>query len=452
MFREKSDSPLVEVIPTLPEKDEERVNYLAFVPAIHNDCQALLFKMPYAKIKSAGWALESDEGLLSIYRTLAELLGRSIKRVLRLSKRKSSFEIIVDQLRSPGDHPGETKERETQLLFLDQEEGGSGIIHLIWEYWDAIVEEASRLTMQSCCEKGCYQCILSYDNQFHHKLLNKSLFQVEGDTPIFKAIRKLNQEKGAIDLEASDGARNRETDPRSPAEKNFETYLAQKGVSRTTQTEREDLRGQTITVTDFKLQSPSGSSIDIFIDGAAYHGNPVKFLSDIEKRNSLTKQACPWAALPALLVAPAVDEQTVGYLLDRWMNPSRKLSPIEVGMELQLPVLKLEPETLRRLNPEFLGARPFQMLDGNETREAALAFWKEKISDRFFKAIEALNSSFYPIGARDNELLWSINPAKVFPTEDEIRLWEALTLLQALWTAEGYLPLNAWRGVRPGPT
>ena len=56
---------------------------------------------------------------------------------------------------------------EIDLMLLDTEEGGSGVIDLIWSYWDQILVEAKRLVLKGCChlDLGCYECLKSYDNQ-----------------------------------------------------------------------------------------------------------------------------------------------------------------------------------------------------------------------------------------------------------------------------------------------
>ncbi len=66
---------------------------------------------------------------------------------------------------------------QRQLVLFDDASGGSGYVRKAFAKIDEIVGGARELLDNCRCDKSCYQCLRTYENQFEHKLLDKKLIQ-----------------------------------------------------------------------------------------------------------------------------------------------------------------------------------------------------------------------------------------------------------------------------------
>jgi hypothetical protein len=76
------------------------------------------------------------------------------------------------------------------LVLYDSVPGGAGYVRKAASQLEAILA-AARALLDGCqCEKSCYKCLRFYENQFEHKLLDKSLIQ-----PYLDHLLMLNSER-----------------------------------------------------------------------------------------------------------------------------------------------------------------------------------------------------------------------------------------------------------------
>ncbi len=62
--------------------------------------------------------------------------------------------------------------REVGVMF-DPFPGGSGLLPLVQEYWEAVVGAARRAMDRCDCERTCYSCLLDFRNQQYHQVLDR---------------------------------------------------------------------------------------------------------------------------------------------------------------------------------------------------------------------------------------------------------------------------------------
>jgi ATP-dependent helicase YprA (DUF1998 family) len=63
------------------------------------------------------------------------------------------------------------------LILYDNVPGGGGYVRKVAQAF-ALVLSTARQMLDGCqCEKSCYKCLRSYENQFEHSLLDKTLIQ-----------------------------------------------------------------------------------------------------------------------------------------------------------------------------------------------------------------------------------------------------------------------------------
>jgi ATP-dependent helicase YprA (DUF1998 family) len=62
-----------------------------------------------------------------------------------------------------------------QLVLFDDASGGSGYSRKAFSNLEQIVRAARELLENCHCDKSCYKCLRTYENQFEHKLLDKKL-------------------------------------------------------------------------------------------------------------------------------------------------------------------------------------------------------------------------------------------------------------------------------------
>jgi ATP-dependent helicase YprA (DUF1998 family) len=64
-----------------------------------------------------------------------------------------------------------------ELVLFDDASGGSGYVRKASSNLREIVAAARALLDNCRCDKSCYRCLRTYENQFEHKLLDKKLIQ-----------------------------------------------------------------------------------------------------------------------------------------------------------------------------------------------------------------------------------------------------------------------------------
>jgi len=72
-----------------------------------------------------------------------------------------------------------TSEGETRrdLILYDNVAGGAGYVRKAAANMEGVLQAARQMLDGCQCEKSCYKCLRSYENQFEHKLLDKTLIQ-----------------------------------------------------------------------------------------------------------------------------------------------------------------------------------------------------------------------------------------------------------------------------------
>ncbi len=158
----------------LSVNEQEVSNYEPFIPTVFGKGQAITLTMPLGVVLP--YLTKRDVSDEDFYTTFGEFFIRATHRVLRLCKRGNSLKIVLDKIHARAAAGSDKQYDKVDVMLLDTEEGGSGIIELIWGYWDDILIEAKRLVEKDCCKNACYHCVWSYDNQKLHNLINKSIF------------------------------------------------------------------------------------------------------------------------------------------------------------------------------------------------------------------------------------------------------------------------------------
>lgn len=68
-------------------------------------------------------------------------------------------------------------EERCELILYDRVSGGAGYVRKVAANLEDVIA-AARAILDGCqCEKSCYKCLRSYENQFEHRLLNKQLIR-----------------------------------------------------------------------------------------------------------------------------------------------------------------------------------------------------------------------------------------------------------------------------------
>jgi hypothetical protein len=71
--------------------------------------------------------------------------------------------------------PDESPRRE--LVLFDEASGGSGYVRKAFLNLEEVVATARALLDNCQCEKSCYKCLRTYENQFEHQLLDKQIIK-----------------------------------------------------------------------------------------------------------------------------------------------------------------------------------------------------------------------------------------------------------------------------------
>jgi hypothetical protein len=425
--------------------DEEKIqDYETFWPSFFSKGQALVFKLSFEQALKAGWikASEDEADLNLFYRTLSQLLARASTRVLRLNKRKGGLRFIDDKiLGSLGD--GQYAVKHRHILILDTEEGGSGIIDLMQHYWDAIMDECTKLVEQTCCRRACYQCLKSYDNQQDHDQLDKSLFYFEHEdireVHLFTALR--NYRDGQVQIVEAAAEDENETDPKSPAEALFEQHLRSNyPFVRTTQVVRADFNGKIVTIADFTIRTLDQEEVDIFVDGYQFHALVDTMRTDCLKRNRVALQARRAIILPAV-IAQGVNISGLSEVLSLLNEPSNPEVPL---IECSLPDLQFDPEFALMIHKDnILRADNWQSVDQIRFKELLVGDWGKACFPTLQKFLKHLAFDDLPIACQDGVLLFPVRGHELCADENNKR-WVAALLMYGISAAMGKRIVYFW--------
>ncbi len=171
------------------------------------------------------------------------------------------------------------------LLFWEAAEGGAGVLSQILENSHAFAKIANA-ALDIChfnhpkdtCIQACYECLLSYRNQFDHPLINRHL--------ILPWLEEL--QKSCVVYQAGEASRDEQyqklreqTDPNSEFERVVLAEIYQRGYKLPDAT--QVFIAEANCKPDFIYDSPE---IAIFCDGSV-HDSPDKRLSDKIERDNL---------------------------------------------------------------------------------------------------------------------------------------------------------------------
>jgi RAD3-like DEAD/DEAH box helicase/helicase-like protein/uncharacterized protein DUF1998 len=69
---------------------------------------------------------------------------------------------------------GKNKLPACEIILFDHTPGGAGFVRDGFDSWDKVVAKAKELCEGHVCERACYDCLKSYNNQTHHEKLDKT--------------------------------------------------------------------------------------------------------------------------------------------------------------------------------------------------------------------------------------------------------------------------------------
>ncbi len=433
LWRERSDSSSF-AVRLNPPPPATRAQWRPFFPMVQTDCPGIRLRLPISAAMTNQWVhgLSDDpsEAYNSFYKTLTAALERATQKVLRLNKRANHLEIAEHRVMAPIADNQTPQIGSLEILILDTERGGSGLIPMIVTYWDQIMDECSSLIRKTCCKAGCYRCLKSYDNQWDHTFIDKSHFLFEGKTPLFDALKATSWK----DIDVGVG---QETDQKSGAETLFSKWLKDSSLAYKTQQEFRDPSANLVTVSDFQIE-PQGRRLQLFIDGWEHHGTVATLLKDIEKRNFLAKRG--WSVL---------------WVPGHWPSQEEHLSTLKtlIGTNDRLDVFtrKDKPFALPALVNEVTKSRMVTGLAAQQTFYQLQPVDLGEIQDPRVKilseAMDNLKKAYHPIAmTNDGLILFLANGQDILADKSTWNAW--CTMLSAV-AALGYRSIVAWMGERP---
>jgi hypothetical protein len=206
----------------------------------------------------------------SLLASLQYALERSIQTIYKLEENELSSERL-----GQGKH----------LLFWESAEGGAGVLSQLFTNPKSF-QELANISLDIChftnpkdnCAKACYECLLSYTNQFDHPLLDRHTIQ-----PLLNQLLSSSVESSYQDLSREDyyNQLRAATDPQSNFEREFLDELYRQGV-RLPDAAQAFIPEANIKP-DFVYQNPK---IAIFCDGSV-HDSPEKQARDRVDRENL---------------------------------------------------------------------------------------------------------------------------------------------------------------------
>lgn len=175
------------------------------------------------------------------------------------------------------------------LLFWEASEGGAGVLSQILENPPAFQQLAST-ALEIChfqqekvsCTKACYECLLSYRNQFDHPLLDRYLIRDWLDQLTASTI---NSHASGVSREDQYQQLLQQTDPNSQFERVVLQALYQKGLKLPDAI--QELIFEANTKPDFVYKT---AKVAIFCDGSA-HDHPEQQEEDLIDRDNLKYSA-----------------------------------------------------------------------------------------------------------------------------------------------------------------
>ena len=202
--------------------------------------------------------------------TLQYALERAIQAQYKLENNELSSERI-----GKGSH----------ILFWESSEGGAGVLSQILED-SASMQNIAKEALDIChfiepknsCAQACYQCLLSYSNQFDHPHLNRYLihdFLVQLQSSI------INIELNTTSREAQYQKLREQTDPNSSFEREILKEIYEKGIK--LPDSAQELIPKASCKPDFLYKK---YKVAIFCDGSV-HDSPEQQQRDLIKRQDL---------------------------------------------------------------------------------------------------------------------------------------------------------------------
>ncbi len=439
LYKENTDSKLFSVRLERPKGDASQ--WVPFLPCVYNQGQAIVLRIPYSSVCSQGWVNGGgEEDFKSFYPTFEAVLDRAIHKTLHLNRRNNHLEITTQKILSPADTSGHQAIAQIAILLVDREPGGSGIISLVWDYWNQIMEEAQRRVLTKCCANGCYKCIKSYDNQWDHPLIRKSLLNVEGSAPLFEKLHKeflvtRNPEQAGLT----------EVDPESQAAEGGFVKILQAHFSNYSwkaQDERESIRGRVKMIPDFVITSARGKRWIAHVDGYKWHRDIL--LGDIEKRNNLAKSGEIQLWIPAKHI---LDDQYKGLIQNFLRDEQQKLSLPASGQ----PLMELPADVAKETREKFVlglpkGINGFQVIDKSELKKSVTECGNE-IAKALLDCFEKLDTRALPMAIQDNEFILFQANHEIVRSHTMENWMDWLTMISC-FNVLGLKPLILWRGAR----
>lgn len=433
VFKEIVKGSIFNVKLTINEQEQDK--YEPFIPAVFGKGQATALTMPLGAAKPYLNGCNDQE---IFYETFSQFFIRATHRVLRLRKRNHSLKVVLDKVHTKLSAGNDAQIEKIDVMLLDTEEGGSGIIALIWDYWDDILDEAKRLVEKDCCETSCYQCARSYDNQRIHELLDKSIFKQE--TSLFDLLKR-NSDSGM--RYKQDDILIEDDKTESYIEDIFAKFLAENFCSTVTLQESVRDQGKEFTRPDFILNAFDGEQITVYLDGAEWHADYEKMLSDIEKRNLLAIQGRRVLSLPGKLFVPQL--QTA--LLKAIIAPLEKATP-SIALKTttgQPPLAGMEQKTADNLSAAKL--ENIHSIDREQLEEHAESLFTGEALPAFLQAIQVLGKDFLPAAVQGDILLFAVDGKKIFQ-ENAREHWAQYLILTSLFATLGFRIISCWIGAR----
>ena len=69
---------------------------------------------------------------------------------------------------------GKNRSPECEIILFDHTPGGAGFVKDGFDSWDKVVKKAKELCEAHSCDRACYDCLKTYNNQSYHERLDRS--------------------------------------------------------------------------------------------------------------------------------------------------------------------------------------------------------------------------------------------------------------------------------------